>query len=74
MTIAEIRPYQDKKVILTLSDGEITTAKIAFVDAEHEDIVVDVICTNRPDNYRDSNAAYTIAATELLSIEDVPEQ
>jgi len=74
MTIAEIRPYQDKMVILTLLDGEITTAKIAFVDAEYEDIVVDVIRTNRPDSYRDSNSAYAIAAADLVSIEEVPEQ
>jgi hypothetical protein len=40
MTIAEITPYLDKTVILRLSDGEITTAKIAFVDNEYEDIIV----------------------------------
>lgn len=74
MTIAEIKPYQDKTVILTLSDGEIATAKIAFVDAEYEDIVVDVIRTNRPETYRDSNSAYTIAAADLVSVEEVPEQ
>jgi hypothetical protein len=71
VTIAEVRSYQDKTVILKLSDGEITTAKIAFVDAEYEDIVVDIISTNRPDNYRHSDAAYTIAAGDLVSIEEV---
>jgi hypothetical protein len=40
MTIAEITPYLDKTVILRLSNGEITTAKIAFVDNEYEDIIV----------------------------------
>ena len=71
MTIAEVRPYQDKTVILKLSDGEITTAKIAFVDVEDEGIVVDIISTNRPDNYRHSDAAYAIAAADLVSIEEV---
>jgi hypothetical protein len=41
MTIAEITPpYLDKTVILRLPDGEITTAKIAFVDNGYEDIIV----------------------------------
>ncbi|HLO07767.1 MAG TPA: hypothetical protein VK198_14055 [Terriglobales bacterium] len=71
MTMAEIRPYQDKTVILKLSDGEITTGKIAFVDAEYEDIVVDIISTNRPGNYRQSDATYTIAIADLIAVEEV---
>jgi hypothetical protein len=71
MTIAELRPYQDKTVILGLADGEITTGKIVFVDAEYEDIIVDIVSTNRPDNYRDSDSAYTIAAIDLISVEEV---
>ena len=67
MTIAELRPFQDKTVTLALSDGEITTAKISFVDAEHEDIVVDIIQTNRPDNYRRAGSAYAIAASDVAS-------
>ena len=49
MTIAELRPYQDKTVILHLHDGETATAKIAFVDDEYEDIIVDIIDTDRPE-------------------------
>jgi hypothetical protein len=51
MTIAELRPYQDKTVILNLHDGETATVKIAFVDAD-EDIIVDLINTNRPEEYK----------------------
>jgi hypothetical protein len=43
MTIGELSPYQDNTVVLQLSDGEISTAKIAFGEAEYEDIVVDII-------------------------------
>jgi hypothetical protein len=74
MTIGELSPYQDKTVVVQLSDGEISTAKIAFVDAEYEDIVVDIISTNRPDNYRDANAAYTVAVADLISVEEVSGQ
>lgn len=51
MTIAELRPYQDKTVILNLHDGEIATVKIALVDADHEDIIVDIVHTSRPEQY-----------------------
>jgi hypothetical protein len=71
MTFAEIRPYQEKSVIFKLKDGEITTAKIALVDAEHEDIVVDIISTNRPENYRHAGSAYTIAIADLVSVQEV---
>lgn len=71
MIMAEIRPYQDKTVILKLSDGEITTGKIAFVDTEYEDIVVDIISTNRPANYGQSDATYTIAIADLIAVEEV---
>jgi hypothetical protein len=71
MTLAEIRPYQDRTVILNLEGGEITTATIIFVDAEYEDIVVDVISTNRPDNYRNAGAAYAIPLVDLVSVQEV---
>jgi predicted membrane GTPase involved in stress response len=71
MTLAEIRPYQDRTVILHLADGEITTATIVFVDAEYEDITVDVISTNRQDNYRHAGAAYAIAFVDLVSVQEI---
>jgi len=48
MKVAELKPYEDKTVVLHLSDGEIATAKIVYVDAEYEDIIVDMVRTNRP--------------------------
>jgi hypothetical protein len=71
MTFLEVRPYQDKIVILDLSDGEITKAKILFADAEYGDIVVDIITTNRPERYRrDTKSAFAIRVTDLISIEE----
>jgi hypothetical protein len=70
LTIAEIKPYQDKTVILKLSNGEITTAKIVFIDTEYEDFVVDVVTTNRPDTYHRTDSVYAIAAADLVSVEE----
>ena len=47
------------------------TATIALVAAEHDDIVVDIIRTNRPENYRHPGSAYTIASADLVSVRDV---
>jgi hypothetical protein len=47
MTIDELKPWQEKTVVLHLYDGEITTAKVDFVDAEYEDIIVSVLTSNR---------------------------
>ncbi len=67
MTIEELRPYQDETVILHLRDGEIATVKIVFVDAEYEEIIVDVVQSNR--EYKGpKGSAYTIAASEVVSV------
>lgn len=72
MTIAEVRPFQDRTVVLALTGGEITTCKIVLVDAEYEDIIVDIIHTNRPYNYRSEDSAYAIAVSDVASVEEAP--
>ena len=68
MTVAELKPLEDKTVALRLRDGEVATANVIFVDAEYEDIIVDIVTTNHPLTYRGpSNAAYTIPAAEVES-------
>lgn len=71
MTIAELRRYQDKTVVLRLNDGEIATAKIAFVDVEYEDIIVEILETNRPEQYRlpINSTAFTIRASDLAFVQ-----
>jgi hypothetical protein len=72
MTIAELRPYQDKTVVLNLHDGEIATVKIAFVDGEYEDIVVDIVHTTRPAQYKwSTKSAYTIRASDIASADEI---
>jgi hypothetical protein len=73
MIITELKPYQDKTVILNLNDGERVTAKISYVDTEYEDIIVDILHTSRPEAYRRpiNSCAFTIPATAVDSIEKI---
>ena len=71
ITISELRPYEDKTVRLRLLDGEVSTVKVNFIDPEYEDLIVDVIDTNRPNTYKDLNSAYTIAISEIAAVEEV---
>lgn len=42
---------------------------VVFVDAEYEDIIVDIVTTNRPLTYKGPpNAAYTIPFAEIRGI------
>ena len=45
MRISELEPFQDYEVTLQLKDGEVMRARVAFVDLEYEDIIVDVLGT-----------------------------
>jgi len=72
MTVSELKQYQDKTVIVHLKDGEVATVKISFVDAEYEDIIVDIIATNSPDEYKGpANSAYTIPVAALTSVQEI---
>jgi hypothetical protein len=72
VTVSELKPYQDKIVVLHLKDGEIATAKVLFVDAEYEDIIVDIIATNRHyKNKGPANPAYTISVAVLTSVREI---
>lgn len=73
LTVAELKRYQDKTVLLNLHDGEIATAKILFVDAEYQDIIVDIVHTNRPETYKKSISAcaFTIRASNVDSIQEI---
>lgn len=61
-----------QKVTLRITDGEIVKVKIRIVDEEYDDLIVDVLETSSPELYRNPQAAYTFAATEIKSAELVP--
>ena len=73
MKITEVKPYEDRTVILHLRDGEIATAKIAFVDAEYEDSIVDIVQTNRPDAYQKpiGSSSFAVRLSDLDFIEEI---
>ena len=73
MKITEVKPYEGKTVILHLRDGETATAKIAFVDAEYEDIIVDIVQTNRPEIYQKpvGSSAFAVQLSDLELIEEI---
>ena len=73
MKIEELKPFQDTTAILHLNTGEITTVEIAFVDTEHEDIIVNILHTNRPEAYKVplSSCAYAILAADVDFAEEI---
>jgi hypothetical protein len=64
--ISDLKTFEDREVTLHLHDGEILKARVCFVDTEYEDVIVDVIETNRPEMYKNPAASYTIPASEIL--------
>jgi hypothetical protein len=73
MTISDLKPYQDKTVVLRFRDGEVAKVKVAFVDVEHEDIIADIVETNRPEKYKAplSSCAFAILAADLSSVKEI---
>ncbi len=69
MKIDDLVPFLDKEAILRMSDGEVATVRVDFVDREYDDIIVDVMETSRPERYQNSTAAYTFAAADIVSAE-----
>jgi hypothetical protein len=73
VTIDHLREFQDCIVILCLIDDEVLKAEIKFVDLENEDVVMEVLETNRPAQYKGpKNAVYAVKAADILSVERIP--
>lgn len=70
MKIEELRPYQDQTVTANLHDGEVAVVKIVFVDLEYQDVIVDVLESNRTYS-GPANAVYTIRAADIASVDPV---
>jgi small nuclear ribonucleoprotein (snRNP)-like protein len=68
MKALDVKEFQDKTVVMELESGEVLTAKILMVDVEYEDVVVDVIRTNRPELNLKSDAVYAIALAQMITI------
>jgi hypothetical protein len=69
MKIVDLKQFLDKTVTLRMKDGEVAKVRVVFICEEDEDIIADVLHTTRPDNYRDTSAAYTFSAADIISVE-----
>lgn len=52
-----------------MTNGETAKVRVRVVDAEYDDLIVDVLETSTPERYRDRLAAYTFAASDIESAE-----
>lgn len=69
MRINDLKRFVDTTVTLRMQDGEITKAKVNFVDEESGDIIAVVVETSCPEHYRNPCSAYTFAAADIVSAE-----
>jgi hypothetical protein len=67
--INDLKRFVDTTVTLRMQNGEITKAKVNFVDEESEDIVAVVVESSCPERYRAPCAAHTFAAEDIVSAE-----
>jgi hypothetical protein len=52
-----------------MTDGEIAKVRICMLDAEYDDLIVDVLETSFPERYLSHLAAYTFSAKDISSAE-----
>ncbi len=70
INIAAYEHMQDKTAVLSLTDGEVATVKILFVDREYGDLIVDIVAPTHPGRYREKRtASYTIDAADVTSVQ-----
>jgi len=72
MKISDLKEFVDKTVTLRMTDGEVTKVRVDWFSEEYDDIIVDVLESTRSQPY-DPSCAYTIAAADILSVEDANE-
>jgi hypothetical protein len=70
MQFSDVKPFEDREATIQMIDGEQLRAKIVFVDSEYDDVIVDVLETNRPAQYRTVNqkCSYALPLSELVAI------
>ena len=68
-----LRSSIDKLVRITCYDGEVIVAKVHFVFDEYEDVVIDLVSTNRESKYEkhDEQPAFAIDIKSIESVETV---
>jgi small nuclear ribonucleoprotein (snRNP)-like protein len=64
----------DKLVRITCYDGEVIVAKVHFVFDEYQDVVIDLVSTNRESKYEkhDEQPAFAVDFRAIESVEAFP--
>lgn len=71
MLVSELTLWHDKVATLTLKRGESTTARILYVDPKQNELIADVLASNR--SYPDSDQhAFVIPVGQVLSVSPAP--
>jgi hypothetical protein len=76
MTTAEVEMLHanvDLSLRLAFGDGGIVTAKIVSISDEEQDVIYDVMASNRPDKYPDgfAKSAYLAHFEEISRVEQI---
>ncbi|HTS08710.1 MAG TPA: hypothetical protein VMP68_24290 [Candidatus Eisenbacteria bacterium] len=72
MKITQLQEFEDCNVNLRLADGEVLTVTTRHLDHEYEDVVVGVLSTNNPAQYKGpKESAYAIKAADIVTVEEL---
>jgi hypothetical protein len=69
MRIEDLKHFVDRTVTLRMTDGEITKAKVDFVDEEREEVIAAVLESSCSERYRAPCAVHTFAAGHIVVAE-----
>jgi hypothetical protein len=71
--LLRLQNHLDKTVRIFCVDGEVVTAKLLVVSEEDEDVIFDLLTTNRQDKYEklDKQPAYLLRFQNIAHVEAV---
>ena len=72
MTSCELKAFHNRTVSITFRDGEVATARLTCSSEDCEDVMVDILGTDRPERYAQLHTcSYIVPASELVSVADI---
>ncbi len=67
MRMDDLKQFEDKTVILDLTNGGTAKVKVTLVDEESGDVIGAVVESSSPEDYRGACAMHTFNAGEIVS-------
>jgi hypothetical protein len=65
LRIDDLVQFVDRNAILRMSDGEVATIHVIFVDRDARDIIGDILQPSRPERYLKRSSAYAFTAGDI---------